>query len=92
MNILDLKFERTASDRDNVLCANLERQLIEKAKAFRESVYDEIIRCNPGKKENIHILHVSAWEIGYSQVFLDGVFMGHLHEYFINCQFRFDPA
>lgn len=92
MNILDLKLERTASDRDNVLCANLERQLIEKAKAFRESVFDEILRCNPGKKGNIQIIQNSMWEIGYSQVFLDGVFMGHLHEDFINCQFRFDPA
>lgn len=92
MNVIDLKFNRTASDRDNVLFSNIEKQLIEKAKAFRESVFDEIVRCVPGKKGDIQIIQNSMWEIGYSQVFLDGVFIGHLHEDFINCQFRFDPA
>ncbi|APZ82907.1 hypothetical protein [Flavobacterium phage FL-1] len=92
MNKIEIEFQPTANDKTNVLHSQLQKSIAEKCIAFRESVCHEIIRVTKGKPSGIQFIRHIDWDSTYSQVFHDGVFMGHLHEDFINCKFTFNPA
>lgn len=92
MKKIEIGFKPTANNRSNVLHSVLEKEVVDKVTAFRKSVYEMIADNLKGRIDQIQIMHHSSWDFGYSQVYYNGVFQGHLHEDFINCKFTFNPA
>lgn len=92
MNKIEIEFQPTANDKNNVLHSVLQKSIIEKVIMFRKSVFEMIAENLKGRIDQIQIMHNSMWDFGYSQVYYNGIFIGHLHEDFINLKFTFNPA
>lgn len=92
MKKIEIEFQPTANDKNNILHSQLEKQIIEKVTVFRKSVFEMISEKFKVNVDQIKVLQNAMWDFGYSQVYCNGIFCGHLHEDFINCKFTFNPA
>ncbi len=93
MNILDLKFE---IGQEEIKYMRFPQKTIaeiarEQYISFMEKVSEEILYHGTRDPSLFTIIEHSEWEFGYSQIYYDGIFQGHLHRDFVNITFRFEP-
>lgn len=93
MNILDLKVKINQEEIKHLAFPQMQISSIVRKTylEFMEKLKEEILHNGTRDLSLVTIIENPQWDFGYSQIYYDGIFQGHLHRDFVNITFRFEP-